>query len=650
MRSSFPSRQTKGGDGGVPSSRHRNRDDDTAIVGDKEVSIDNLNGLTFGSPSSVKPMTSMISSTSSPKTAHSYLAMDPAITTIVRRQPLGQNRANKDNESKFNNGERGTFTEQEFHRKIFLGEGGQELVSDDELDLLGNDEEELPPGMQPESPIIKRKVLTMGEIEARLGKVQVTPLQHKKSDINWLPLRSNRPPVITFPRRLPRLENRHPSELDAVDSLGRHCGLMSRYEQEGIARIHRSQLTTEYPALEDYYYRAFSKKIAARGRNDPSLMGTMPLYLPLPGISVSGTSPKRIQHQSLARKEARTVAAAKMKEVFATALGKKSVASHKAPRPQLAMPAVPVKSLHDEEDSMVAGKWSATWSVELIYDAVIAIEQNLEEEDEAFSSESKKDNAKLYELAKTAIEVIDKEFCLGSTIVEVGITPEQAEARFLTLLAVPKTMVILGRALRAIDSTMLAERFMKRLVELFEYLSVCRVDVSEHHIGLFVNCVLAPLVPWAARAPASKILELLEILVGKRSLLWIVCTRPGLVLFCILLSRMEILKSQTSSDEDQINEEYEKLNLLVESLFDSLQERLTEIFSRLNGVDTEFYGWQFMALLALNVDADRKRILVMELRDKILEVASHPEHGKAINNLNIFLNTLGLDASQLAIS
>lgn len=217
------------------------------------------------------------------------------------------------------------------------------------------------------------------------------------------------------------------------------------------------------------------------------------------------------------------------------------------------------------------------------------------------------------------------------------------------MLGLSRTKKILGRAIRAIDSTNLSDSLLTRLIEFFEYLDVGRHEAPEKEMELFINSILAALVPYVAKSPIENVIAKVELLCNKEGLPWIITNKAGIVLSCILLSRLEILKSSGGGNNSETETlKHAQLAALFESIFDQIQERLADIFTNLHNADTEFYGWQLMALLALNVDADRKRIMVMDLRDRILSVVQRGDT-KAVANLNIFLNALGLDASQLGV-
>lgn len=82
------------------------------------------------------------------------------------------------------------------------------------------------------------------------------------------------PVNITFPKH-----DEEDPEDGGPRSMDPNRHLMTKFEREGIRRIHMAQLTTEKPALEDFYYQAYSKR--SLKNKDQS---NTPLYLPLPNL------------------------------------------------------------------------------------------------------------------------------------------------------------------------------------------------------------------------------------------------------------------------------------------------------------------------------------------------------------------------------
>lgn len=214
-------------------------------------------------------------------------------------------------------------------------------------------------------------------------------------------------------------------------------------------------------------------------------------------------------------------------------------------------------------------------------------------------------------------------------------------------------MRVLSRAILAYNDDHLTDRVLVRLIGLFEFLDVCRIDVRPELISVFVNNFLAAFVPHVASTNLQSVVRKLSLLVEKGSVLpWVLLNRAGLVLVCVLLSRFQIIKSElpetVDSDSDDTGKYLNEAESSVAKIFSLIQDRLAEIVSGdCGGDDAGFYGWQFVALLAMSIEAEKKRILVAELRERILSVvqSGNPE---AIANLDIFLHVIGLNSSQLA--
>lgn len=230
--------------------------------------------------------------------------------------------------------------------------------------------------------------------------------------------------------------------------------------------------------------------------------------------------------------------------------------------------------------------------------------------------------------------------------------------RFIHLLALPKGRKAIFRALRLLD-TSFSRAFLDHLLENLEYLNVFRPNIAATEVDSFVNLLLSPLVPFVSDAPSRYIVNTIKAFFAKPSFLWLFFSRPGVILLCILMSRIEICKSAQGGDVESdpiLGVEWPEF---ARQLFDLLSDRLMDLFNvpslrspaaagLKNAFDGgDYYVWQFLALLALNVDAEAKKTMIVELREKIMAVVQHGSQ-KDLSHLNIFLNVLGLDASQLA--
>ena len=69
--------------------------------------------------------------------------------------------------------------------------------------------------------------------------------------------------------------------------------------------------------------------------------------------------------------------------------------------------------------------------------------------------------------------------------------------------------------------------------------------------------------------------------------------------------------------------------------------------------------WQFLAILAAHAPAEQHSVLVASVRDRVMEsvtsankgwgITSEEQRQKRLANVNIFLNVLGLDSSQITL-
>jgi hypothetical protein len=454
-------------------------------------------------------------------------------------------------------------------------------------------------------------------------------------------------------------------------------GFMNRFERDLIQRIHTVQLATDNPRLEDFYCRALMAKRASSTAASNS--GKAPLlYFPLPSAAERLREQQRRQrrrerlekqkqaesgHGDSSERTAGSVNSL-VEDVAALVLGKVSHSTSRKPRQQLQVPSTAegtgsVASLHEQVLGAIERVYSAVLSVDNFFlleeqRQDVSAEQehcNLDAERRALLAAKNVSDRTLEQVQEAAAAVVSRELLL------VGLDTESVEGTtrklmagdrhhfFIHFLTVPKGRAILPRALKLIPEAA-KEVFLFLLVGLFDFMEVIRPEASLAVVDAFIAQVLSPLVPFVGEADWSPVLKALEALYAKRSFVWIALTKAGTVLLCILLSRLEILKA---GNDGAVSDHVNETAMLTEKTFDSLAEHLSEFFASSGAAaddNREFYSWQLMALLAMNVDSDRKRSMIVELRDRILAVVEGGDEA-AIGHLNVFLNALGLDASQL---
>lgn len=483
---------------------------------------------------------------------------------------------------------------------------------------------------------------------------------------------------------------------------------MNKFERNLIMKIHTTQLTTETPLMDDFYYQALTKKKATASEGSGNL-----LYFPLPSVADRQKELRRRERRRKQRererekdkdsrdkdlrdKDSRDKDKDKENTLNSSTdglesgisvelvLGKVCNSSSRKPRQQLQIPSNFTTetigsesiSLHDQVMKGIEAVYCAILEVEDFYLRQEEIERSnglisIGDKSEELTELIFKANKVFYrELRLSDVSDCNKnadDNNLNNISIPTASTLNAPNHFFIHFLTIPKGRASLFRVLKLMDDQGKL-RFLSILVEHFDFLEVVRPETSLEVIDSFIGQVLSPLVAFVGEAEWRPVLAGLQGLFDKRSFVWIALTKAGMVLLCILLSRLEILKAivgtsveytgtnTTTGDSVMLDE----AAALTEKMFEALEGHLLEFFTTPNvNVNTnanananehssrDFYAWQCLALLAMNVESDQKRAMILELRDKILMVVESGDE-RAIKNLNVFLNALGLDASQLS--
>lgn len=491
----------------------------------------------------------------------------------------------------------------------------------------------------------KRTIISVTELESSLFT--------KKESMNYcfLPPGLNVPVakikgkevVVTFPKT--------PYE-DFEDQINKYSKIMTFGDCEYITRIHTGQLTSERPELEDFYYKTFSKR-SLRRRDQ----GNTPLYFPLP---------KYVNHGiayfyflcifSIRRKAGST----KVPFSFEGALGKYSSSTSKKPRQLMQLD----QKLSDLDDISIGSSteelnYSVFRMIEQVFKSALEIEgANLIE------SESDYDRIIAGQVRSDSMDLLLDSLLLGIRGKDEGNKVQrQANAyKFVQFLSIKKGMKAISRSFHFLDAQFQAA-FVSKLIDYMEHISVFadfNDSKSSQIQNQFSTYVLTPLVQFISKAAWPNITLTVQKILSKQkntklSLLRLLSNQAGLVLLCIFLSRSEILKNSMDPVGDNLVLSAWS-HLIEEQLFDHLQDQFNDLFKEEpfdeNSQDIEFdygkdhYVWQFLALLAMNIDTRRKQDLVVELRDRIMKTVQEGDNNN-VSDLNIFLNALGLDISQL---
>ncbi|CAO3649659.1 unnamed protein product [Cunninghamella echinulata] len=212
---------------------------------------------------------------------------------------------------------------------------------------------------------------------------------------------------------------------------------------------------------------------------------------------------------------------------------------------------------------------------------------------------------------------------------------------------------------------------------------VVNIEEAQHHyrfvpfedVELFMNASAPSLLSFITEAPMQVVVGLTRLFLEKNDIGFIVQSKPGLAFLTMLLSRAEILKNGGGALNRSAPPSAEDLSLwqdVYTRFFNALQGRFNSIFPALYylapinptvdlvqislSID-DMYIWQFLAAVAVGATMEQQHILVTEVRDRVMEniilaksnrlPLEHATH--RIDNINLFLHSLGLDASQVSV-
>jgi hypothetical protein len=388
-----------------------------------------------------------------------------------------------------------------------------------------------------------------------------------------------------------------------------YSDFMTQKEKDIVAHLHISQLRTGLPAnQDDYYYINLSKKASKEQEGRP-------LYFPTPQI-----------------KSSRHIRATEFK--VEGSLGSISKASHHRPRTQFQPPSISKRIIQE-------GFGGLEWEIKRLSESMFAhaltfdlaqlrLSENVEASEEAQEADHNSIRRMQGILHDALYLDYDDESWASSNFVI---------AKISALLQEPKGRRAVGRAINVLspEHSLL---FIKRLFGILDQIFCLRDSEMEEH---FLSDVIASCVGCVSRADTEYCAQVLEILIKKTTLPWLLQHKTGLIVVCMLLSRLEVIKQQQEADNDGLEHIYE--NLYVRHL----RDHLVDIFFTNLGPKEQYvyYVWQLLALLAVNIDGEKKREMVLELRETVMGIVES-KNQRAIKNMNVFLNALGLDAAQLS--
>ncbi|KAJ2552447.1 DNA topoisomerase 2-associated protein pat1, partial [Coemansia sp. RSA 1933] len=214
------------------------------------------------------------------------------------------------------------------------------------------------------------------------------------------------------------------------------------------------------------------------------------------------------------------------------------------------------------------------------------------------------------------------------------------------------------------------------IIANFESLDVCRFGSFSYASGssvsvqqreetdLFLQAVMPPALAFLSETPLQIINGLFALFMERNNVSWVVRTRPALMFLTVILGRSSSLRQAGahSFGGTEQQDEFQAAEL-YNHLFNTLHGGLNSIFpppppalGQMPNPLEDLHAWQFLATLAVSASVDQQHVLVSEAREKVLEKIQLAKSGRLpievsaalTSNVNIFLNALGLDASQIS--
>ncbi|CAG8610096.1 3557_t:CDS:10 [Ambispora leptoticha] len=456
--------------------------------------------------------------------------------------------------------------------------------------------------------------------------------------------------------------------------MAKYNGLMTQNDKDYINRIQISQLVTDDPYSDDFYYQIYT---AIRNRPAQPQMGTFS-----PHASGGGAMGHERRHRNrgsesgmlkVQQQVLRIVNDVRRKPKSTQlslegALGKIALNSVRNPRQLLQVStkhtdthqnhASPSGGSHQKVPSIsshgVVDHRKVLRSIENIYWAVLRLE-------ELKRNQEREAKDKWQEKYTELVNKMWEELLVTEPI---GVSFPHP---FISILSVSKGKKVIPRVLRHCNKDQFTT-LITMLVANFEALDVCKTAIGGSNgnikqsildeVELFMNTVVPPLLQFVAEAPLKIVNGLLTLFIERNNIIWVAKSKVGLAFLTMFLSRAEILKQGGGymqglplPEEREIMQWQETYN----RLFNQLQTYFLLSFPPFMSNIDDMYVWQFLAAMAVGASMEQQHILVTEVRERVLETvvqASRIPQDKAthkITNVNLFLHALGLDASQLKI-
>lgn len=490
-----------------------------------------------------------------------------------------------------------------------------------------------------------------------------------------------------------------------VDKILRHSGVMTPRDKDFITRYQLSQIVTDDPYNEDFYFQVY--KIIQRGvtPSESNKDSIAKAYLEHSGHRLGGRYKRTdvaLQRMQSQVEKAVTVAKERpqkskggLDNAKEGVLGKISATRNsKAPRKQLQIPT------HKEDSPALSSQSSS--ALDEVSESLQGVDINAKRRRSSYALSSSVDHRTVLsrsggrKFILSLIETVYEEVLELEAQLRSGQQPDSSKlwealhvedhgfdvSPFISILSFDKGIKIMPRIMNFLSR----EEKIKLFNCFFKELSHLNVIVISSYkttplptkdqlkkMELFQSVFLKIIVSFlSSSAEFLEVMSLLINVIQNNNVSFITTSRIGLNLITVLISRAALMKQDVSRGKLLSSVEVSTWSEVYDRLFTSLETKLTAIFptpeymqhaiSVYEQDSTQYdqsYIWQFLASLALSGKLNHQRILIDEVRDEIFEVISKAEElnapsqqdpklayqrNKFYQDLNLFLNVMGLVA------
>ncbi|BFZ58885.1 DNA topoisomerase 2-associated protein pat1 [Savitreella phatthalungensis] len=445
-----------------------------------------------------------------------------------------------------------------------------------------------------------------------------------------------------------------------IGQMARYNGVMSNGDKNYVLKVQISQLFHEDPEADDFYFTVHS---TLRGRSElqQGLGHFEQTYMARAGQNNrrrrNGNNNETNPLVKMQQQVQKIVQNAKSRPKSTSlavegSLGKLSFSRVRQPKQTLVVGklADPVMQRQSKKEVLA--------TIERAYNLLLKLEQVLRQQQQQQQAGEEGSN-----VTADADALVDE---LWSTLRIMDQVDASVEIHpFIQLLQHSKGKKLIPRLYRSLSeqrrltllTVVVAHLDMLDVVRLARHDATPQLSKElKDEVDLFHQTVLPPLLNYVSSAPLNIVAALLLMLLGRNHLELLLMSKVGLSFLTMFISRAELAKQQSLESGDGGGATAQDLagwQSAYDGMFAKIEPKLTLIFPPPEPYTDEVYPWQFLASLALAASPDQQHAIVNEARDRVLDNVQNtktlPPQIATLKrqNVNLFLNAIGLDASQL---